>query len=121
MSRGGLTAVRNGCLPIFLMAVELFRKDTMGNPRKIDVADMMDQLTKKPEVISIFNNIVDEFGVKNFLPELKINLLTLILSLYLKVRAFSKARDITNKAKQLETQKSKGIRKTIKQKSSKRK
>ena len=44
----------------------------------------------------------------NFLPELKINLLALILSLYLKVRVFSKARDITNKAKQLETSKAKG-------------
>ena len=60
-------------------------------------------MTKKFEVITIFNNIVDESGVKNFLPELKINLLTLILSLYLKVRAFSIAKDITNKAKQLET------------------
>ena len=53
LSRGGLTAVHNGCLPIFLMAEELFRKDTMGNPHKIDVADMVDQLTKKSEVISI--------------------------------------------------------------------
>ena len=69
---------------------------------------MLDQLTKKPEIISIFNNIVDESGVKNFLPELKTSLLALILSLYLKVRAFSKARDIINKAKQLETSKVKG-------------
>ena len=119
--KGGLTEVHNGCLTIFLVADELFRKDTMGNPHKIDVADMVDQLTKKPKVVGIFNNIVDESGVKNFLPELKINLLILILSLYLKVRAFWKTRDITKKAKQLETQKSKGLRKTIKQKSSKRK
>ena len=88
LSRGSLTAVHNGCLVIFLRAEELFRKDTMGNPHKIDVADMVDQLTKKPKVVGIFNNIVDESGVKNFLPELKINLLILILSLYLKVRAF---------------------------------
>ena len=47
--------------------------------------------------------------------------MTLILSLYLNVRAFSKERDITNKARQLQNQKSKGHRKTIKQKSSKRK
>ena len=46
----------------------------MGNPHKIDAADMVDQLTKKPEVISLFNNIVNESGVKNFLPELKINI-----------------------------------------------
>ena len=76
-------------------------------------------MSTKPEVISIFNNIVKKSGVKMFSPELKINLLTLILSLYLKVRAFSKAKDITSKTKQLETLKSKGLRKTIKQKSSK--
>ena len=77
---------------------------------------MPDQLTKKPEVISIFNNIVDESGVKIFLPELKINSLALILSLYLKVRAFLKARDITNKAKQLETSNVKGCQKNNKTK-----
>ena len=77
---------------------------------------MPDQLTKKPEVISIFNNIVDESGVKIFLPELKINSLALILSLYLKVSAFLKARDITNNAKQLETSKVKGCQKNNKTK-----
>ena len=66
LSRGGLTAVQYGCLPIFLMAEKLFRKDTMGNPHKIDVADMVDQLTTKTEVISIFNNIFEESGVKFF-------------------------------------------------------
>ena len=91
----------------------------MGNLHKINVADMVDHLTTKPKVLSIFNNIVEESGLKNLLPELHINLLTLILSLYLKVRAFSKAKDITNKAKQFETRQSKGLTKPIKQKSSK--
>ena len=91
----------------------------MGNLHKINVADMVDHLTTKPKVLSIFNNTVEESGVKNLLPELHINLLTLILSLYLKVRAFSKAKDITNKAKQFETRQSKGLTKPIKQKSSK--
>ena len=91
----------------------------MGNLHKIDVADMVDHLTTKSKVISIFNNTVEESGVKNMLPEPQINLLTFILSLYLKVRAFSKAKDITNKAKQFETRQSKGLTKPIKQKSSK--
>ena len=91
----------------------------MGNLHKIDVADMVDHLTTKSKVISIFNNTVEESGVKNLLPEPQINLLTLILSLYLKVRAFSKSKDITNKAKQFETRQSKGLTKPIKQKSSK--
>ena len=71
----------------------------MGNPHKIDVANMVDQLTTKPEVVSIFNKIIEESGIETFLPELKLNVLLLISSLYLKVRAFSKAKDITNKAK----------------------
>ena len=62
LSRGGLTAVHNGCLPISLMKEKLFRKGIMGNPHKIDWADMVGQLTTKPEVISIFNNIVEESG-----------------------------------------------------------
>ena len=66
MSRGGLTAVQYDCLPIFLTAEQLFRKNTSGNPHKVDVADMVDLLTTKPDVISIFNNIFEEFGVKMF-------------------------------------------------------
>ena len=42
LSRSGLTAVPNGCLPIFLMAEESFRKNTMGSPHKIDMANMVD-------------------------------------------------------------------------------
>ena len=66
LSRGGVTAVYNGCLPIFLMTEELFRKDTIRNPNKMDVAGMVDQLTTKPEIISIFNSIVEESGINNF-------------------------------------------------------
>ena len=73
----------------------------MGNPHKTDVANMVNQLTTKPEVVSIFNNMIKESGIETFLPEMKLNVLSLILSLYIKVRAFSKAKDITNKAKQL--------------------
>ena len=47
LSRGGLTAVHNGCLPIFLMAEELFRKDTMGNPHKIYAAENAGSVDQK--------------------------------------------------------------------------
>ena len=30
LSRGGLTTVHNGCVPIILMAEELFQNDIMG-------------------------------------------------------------------------------------------
>ena len=48
------------------MTEELFRKDTIGNPNKMGVAGMVDQLTTKPEIISIFNSIVEESGINNF-------------------------------------------------------
>ena len=47
LSRGGLTAVHNGCLPTFLMAEELFRKYTMENPHKIDAADNAGSVDQK--------------------------------------------------------------------------
>lgn len=56
-----------------------FRKDNMGNPHKIDVANMEEWLTTKPEVICICNSIIEEPRNKHFLPELKINILALIL------------------------------------------
>ena len=72
LSRGRLTAVHNGCVLIFLMTEELFRKGIMGNRYKIYAADMVDQFTTKPEVISIFNNIFKESEIKNFFARIKI-------------------------------------------------
>ena len=46
------------------MAEEIFRKNSLRNPYKIDVAVMVDHLTAKPEVISISNNVIEESGVK---------------------------------------------------------
>ena len=66
LSKGGLTAVHNECLLISLMAEEIFRKNSLRNPYKIDVAVMVDHLTAKPEVISISNNVIEESGVKFF-------------------------------------------------------
>ena len=66
LSKGGLTRVHSGDLPTFLMAQELFQKDTMGNPHRIDVAEMVVQLPTKSEVISILNNIVEESGINFF-------------------------------------------------------
>ena len=66
LSRGGLTAVHNGCLVIFLRAEELFRKDTMGNPHKIDVADMVDQLTKNLKLLVLSTTLLMNLELKIF-------------------------------------------------------
>ena len=93
LSKGGLTAVHNECLLISLMAEEIFRKNSLRNPYKIDVAVMVDHLTAKPEVISISNNVIKESGVKFFgIIEnyfIDINFITLPKS-----QSFSKAKDI---------------------------
>ena len=57
LSRSGLTTVHNGCLSIFLMVEEIYQKDTMGIPHKIDVVDNVDQFSRKPEAINIFNKL----------------------------------------------------------------
>ena len=66
LSRGGLTAVHNGCFVIFLRAEELFRKDTMGNPHKIDVADMVDQLTKNLKLLVFSTTLLMNLELKIF-------------------------------------------------------
>ena len=66
LSRGGLTAVHNGCLVIFLRAEELFRKDTMGNPHKIDVPDMVDQLTKNLKLLVFSTTLLMNLELKIF-------------------------------------------------------
>ena len=66
LSRGSLTAVHNGCLVIFLRAEELFRKDTMGNPHKIDVADMVDQLTKNLKLLLFSTTLLMNLELKIF-------------------------------------------------------
>ena len=66
-SRIGLRAVHNGQLPIFLIPEELFRKETMRNPHKIDMADLVDQLTKKPKVIIVFSTkLLINMGLRIF-------------------------------------------------------
>ena len=97
-------------------------------------------LLHKPEVSSIFSAVIENSGVMDVSDELRDNLLKTVLNLYLRVRSFSKAKDIkvnsmekqtktnTRKKKQehpksgtqnSKAPKSKGLRKLIKQKSSK--
>ena len=67
------------------------------------------------EVISHYNSVVDNSGVENIDIEDRENLLQNMLQLYIRVRAFSLARDSVGKHRLASKQKrSKALRKNIK-------
>ena len=63
-----------------------------------------------PDIVSLFSVISDGIDIQN---EIKDNILEKMLELYLRVRSFSFAKDITSKQKKLHD-KDKGLRKEIK-------
>ena len=63
-----------------------------------------------PDIVSLFSVISDGIDIQN---EIKDNILENMLELYLRVRSFSFAKDITSKQKKLHD-KDKGLRKEIK-------
>ena len=63
-----------------------------------------------PDIVSLFSVVSDGINIQN---EIKDNILEKMLELYLRVRSFSFAKDITSKQKKLHD-KDKGLRKEIK-------
>ena len=116
-TRGGLTAVTDECQKIFLRAEETFRSETMTNKhlQQIDIRKMISSLMNNTEVVSFFNTLAETGEGDPIEAELKYNLLEGMLKLYLRVRAFSLARDITDKHKfSAKKNKAKALRKGIK-------
>ena len=115
LSRGGLITVNEHYLRIFFKAEEEFRNATeVVHLRKIDIGKISDKLMNDADIISMFSAVSDCSDVQN---EIKENILQKMLHLYLRVRSFSLAKDITTKQKKLHAQtkaKNKGLRKEIK-------
>lgn len=114
-NRGGLTAVTDNCQQIFRRVEEQFRCDTeINNLRKIDVQKITNQLLREVDIISLFDLIcdTDKSGITMIQPEVKYNVLEGMIKLYLRVRSFSLAKDITSR-KNAE-KKSKALRREIK-------
>ena len=117
LNRGGLTAVSIDFQRMFLKAEVQFRKVTTTNNhlKSIDVNSITYSLMQDTEVISYYNSVVDTCGVENIDSEDRENLLQNMLQLYIRVRAFSLARDIVGKHRQASKQKrSKALHKNIK-------
>ena len=117
LNRGGLTAVSIDFQRMFLKAEVQFRKVTTTNNhlKSIDVNSITYSLVQDTEFISYYNSVLDTCGVENIDSEDRENLLQNMLQLYIRVRAFSLARDIVGKHRQASKQKrSKALRKNIK-------
>ena len=93
-SHGGLTAVKNELQQIFLITVERFKKETLVS--KVNIFTITDTLMKVDEVRSIYSALIKIPGVK-MKNEIADNVLEKILTLYLTVRSFTYAKDVTSK------------------------
>ena len=112
LNRGGLTPISRDCELIFYRTEELFRiKTAIPNLRKIDIPTITANLMCQPGIISTINCIVDKSGT-NIETELKNNIFEKMIQLYLRVRSFALARDLTScKKKSINP---KGLRKELK-------
>ena len=101
LNRGGLTPMSEDCEHIFYKTEELFHKETIvANLRNIDIQKMTFNLMGKSDIVSL-SNIDTE--IKN----------NLQIQLYLRVRSFSEAKDITSDKRKL-CSATKGLRKEMK-------
>ena len=101
LSRGGLTPISSDCELLFYRTEETFRvKTTISNLRKIDVPNISSTLMCQPDKVSVMNAILETSGI-NIEPELRDNIFEQIIRLYLRVRSFALARDITSRKKSL--------------------
>ena len=115
LSRGGLKTVTSDTLRIFYLAEEEFRKTTeISNLRKINAEEIAQTLLENHDIVSIFKTVTDD--VTDVTDETRENVLNKILPLYLRVRSYSLARDLTSKQKKesKDAKIKKGFRKQIK-------
>ena len=81
-------------LNFFTVTEETFQKKTVNAPHEINLNVIESYLLKDSLIIIIYNNLMEESGVK-LANDLKYNLLENMLKLYFFVRSFSFAVDLT--------------------------
>lgn len=114
LSRGGLWNITKYAQNIFLKTEHQFRRFTSGNClKKVDIAGITLKSVTDSEVLSSFQCMV---SVAELIPEGEVskNVLHAIVSLYIRVRSFSCAKDIIQHFKVNAKQtKAKALRKEI--------
>lgn len=112
-TRGGLWSVTSECVQVFKFVEEEFRKITSaGHVTKVDGKQISENLVQRVDIVSTFETMVH--GCTNSISkETRICLLKKMIQLYLRVRTFSYAKDITRS----QAAKKKALRKDIKKKS----
>ena len=90
--RGGLWNVTAKVLAIFVQVETTFRQSTTHLGHKIDSKMMVSQLMENPSVLCNFNTVRNQ-SVEKVSKEIALNLLEHLITLYVRVRAFSLAKD----------------------------
>lgn len=117
-NRGGLWKVKKDVLGIFIMAERFFLTATKDFVRKIDAGHIVASLLENSYVLSCFN-IIRRGSEHEIKKEIALNVLEDMLTLYIRVRAHSYARDKQEAHKISKSlTKSKSLRTEIKKKSS---
>lgn len=112
LDRGGLLATKKEIQKIFTIVEERFRKENILEKRKVEAKSISSELLGNANIISLFSSIVDTSGV-TIDAEIAHSLLEKMMQLYIRVRAFSFAQETISK---MNMSKNKGLRKSIKQK-----
>jgi hypothetical protein len=119
--RGGLTEINSEAQKIFFQAENIYKTYVNSNDMRehnINTQKMASELMLDPMVVSSYGNIIDASCLSVDI-EIKENVLEKLLTLYLKVRAFSTAKDIVSKHRiEKKSKKTKALRKDLKNKSS---
>ena len=90
--------MRGEACKIFMVAESIFLSSCVGFVRSINAKDIVATLLRHPDVVSNYALICDDTPQK-VSKEFCHNLLDHLLTLYIRVRSFSFARDVINKNK----------------------
>ena len=114
LSRGGLWVITQDMEKVFVLAEKYFCVQTATKGlRKIDTEKLVDNLINFPPLALTFNHIVSDSNTC-IDKEIEVSTLSSILTLYLRVRSFSSAKDLVALSKR-KLDGGKSLRKSIKQ------
>ena len=94
-NRGGLTAIKNEWVQVFVIVEEVFRANAPLASKRIDVENIKNIVLRHPRAISLYESLIQSSTTE----ELKHKILKNIIMLYIRVRSFSLAKDVVNKHK----------------------